>query len=60
MMGHREPMKGGDEVDAFSPWKHVHIWRSTDRHRIKTRHSRRIRHVAKQSLSVTLREVDDS
>lgn len=56
MMGHREPMKGGDEVDAFCRSMRNYLWRNDSCHQTKTRFSRRIRHAAKRSLQDEVRE----
>lgn len=58
MMGHRERMKSGDEVDMFSPWRRVHSPKSIRNcsHRTKIRFSRRIRKAARHSLQNEVRE----
>lgn len=48
-MHHRE-MRGGDEVDAFTAWRRVMIWRAGDRKRIKQGANRRTRRATRQSL----------
>ena len=52
MMDPRQVKQSGDERDAFSVnSKRRLIWgRRSDRHRIKTRFSRRTRHAAKIAL----------
>ena len=51
MMGHKEILKDGDEVDAIYG-KHIYVYlgRSKIAHRIKKRLSRRNRREAKQGL----------
>ncbi|MCA1406129.1 hypothetical protein I6F26_21015 [Ensifer sp. IC3342] len=50
MMGHREKIKGGDEQDCFTKWRHVmcHLHHPRVKHNIKKKFSRRVRKEAKQ------------
>lgn len=51
MMGHREPMKGGEEYDAFTKWRHVlRRPRGGGWHRIKQKFWRRIRAEIRRAL----------
>lgn len=43
MMGHKTPLKSGDEYDALTPWKRFEIWRAGDRKKIKRRFNKRVR-----------------
>jgi hypothetical protein len=51
-MGHREPLKSGDEQDAFSGWRKLLcvFKRPGVARKTKTRFSRRVRHEVKASL----------
>lgn len=50
MMGHKEPMKGGAEFDAFSRWrKHLH-WTRGHLAWIKKHFNRRVRREARAAL----------
>lgn len=51
MMGHREPMKGGDEYDALSKRaKRFHKWRAGVRAWIKRKFNKRVRQDSKPWL----------
>jgi hypothetical protein len=41
--GHREPLKGGDEWDAFTRWRRVVSWARGELARVKRRFARRVR-----------------
>jgi len=58
MMGHREPLKSGDEQDAFSRWRKVIcvFRRPGVARKTKTRFSRRIRHALAIDLRTNLYE----
>jgi hypothetical protein len=52
MMGHREPMKSGDEYDALTRrGKRVHRWRPGQRRSVKRKFSKRIRREAKREAT---------
>lgn len=57
MMGHKEPMKGGLEYDAFTGWRRVLIWRAGQRKRTKQAFSRRVRRRRKRELQLKLLEI---
>lgn len=42
------PMRGGDEVDAFTRWRHNLHWRAGQRRKVKQRYNRRVRRQEKQ------------
>lgn len=42
--------KGGDEVDAFTRWKHMLVWKAGERKRIKRKYHRRNRKHAREEL----------
>lgn len=52
MMGHREKMKGGSEVDAFTGWRryYKYLTRAGVRRWIKQHFNRRIRHEVRLQL----------
>jgi hypothetical protein len=50
MMGHREPLKGGDEYDAFTPWRKVCCWGKGTVHKIKHAFHRRVRRTCRATL----------
>jgi hypothetical protein len=51
MMGHREKIKGGDEQDCFTQWRHVmcYMHRPRVKHNIKKKFSRRVRKEARRA-----------
>ena len=51
MMGHREKLKSGDEMDAIYG-KHIYVYLSCSKvaHKIKKKLSRRVRREVKQGL----------
>lgn len=48
MMGHREPLRGGDEVDTFSRWRRLLKKRAGKFKRVKVRFNRRVRRLFKK------------
>ena len=58
MMGHRDPMKSGDEYDALTGWKRLLHWRPGERKKIKRRHNRRLRHEALDQLAAEEQDFD--
>lgn len=48
MMGHREPLRGGDEVDTFSRWRRLLKKRAGKFKRVKARFNRRVRRLFKK------------
>jgi hypothetical protein len=50
MMGHKQVLKRGDEVDAVSPWRRVHNFRAGDRRKVKRMLNKRERAEARQAL----------
>jgi hypothetical protein len=50
MMGHREKMSGGMEVDTFSRWRRYMKKRAGRFKRVKTMFSRRVRREARAAL----------
>jgi hypothetical protein len=48
MMGHREPLRGGDEHDAFTRWRKVVAWRRGALRAVKRRFARRVRRAERQ------------
>jgi len=57
-MGHREPLKSGDEQDAFSRWRKVLcvFKRPGIARKTKARFSRRVRHDVSTALRINLHE----
>ncbi len=49
MMGHREPLKSGDEYDAFTRWRRVLHWRPGERTSIKQHFWKRQRRIRIES-----------
>ena len=47
MMGHKEKLANGDEVDALTRAKRFYVWRSDVRKAIKKQFSKRVRKDAK-------------
>lgn len=56
MMGHREPLRGGDERDALTKWRNILRKRAGRFTRIEKRVSRRVRRAVRASIH---REVDE-
>lgn len=56
MMGHREPLKGGDEWDVFTGWRKVlkYTARAGVCRAIKTKFNRRQRRESKEEIRKTL------
>jgi hypothetical protein len=54
MMGHREALKSGDEVDAVGSHRHGHHWRPGERKAIKQQLGKRARRKARLALGVSL------
>jgi hypothetical protein len=50
MMGHREALKGGGEVDALLRCKRWHHWRSGVRQAFKRKYNKRQRRDAKAAI----------
>lgn len=46
----RRAMKTGDEVDAFTGWRHMFFWKPGERKAIKTRANRRERREARDDI----------
>jgi len=51
VMGHREPLKSGDEYDALTRWRRVCSYRPGTVKAIKRGFNKRIRREAKHNLS---------
>lgn len=51
MMGHRQKLHGGDEFDAFAPFRRLLFWRAGQRRQIKRRHNKRARKLARLDLN---------
>jgi hypothetical protein len=47
---YRRPAKGGDEVDAFSPYHRAIGFRSGVRAKTKARHNRRVRREGREAI----------
>lgn len=56
MMGQRQTLHGGDEFDAFTPFRRLLYWRAGERRQIKRRHNKRARKLAR--LVETKMELD--
>jgi hypothetical protein len=54
MMGHREALNSGDEVDAVGSHRHDHHWRPGERKAIKRQLGKRARRRARLALGVSL------
>ena len=56
MMGHREPLKGGDEYDVFTGWRKVlkYTSRAGVCRWVKAKFNRRMRREAKSEIRKTL------
>jgi hypothetical protein len=50
MMGHREPMIDGDEMDALTRWKKYIHFKPGERKRIKRKFNRRVRQSGRKAL----------
>lgn len=50
MMGHREPMKSGDEYDALTRAKRFYKWRPGMRAWVKRKFSKRLRREARSVI----------
>lgn len=52
MMGHREKLASGDELDALTRGgKRIHIFRAGDRAKLKRRVNKRARRMARKGLT---------
>jgi hypothetical protein len=52
-MKERIPFKSGDEYDALTKAKSIHIWRAGDRAQIKRRYNKRLRKTEKAKVKMT-------
>jgi hypothetical protein len=54
MMGHREALQSGDEVNAAGSWRQYLHWRPGERKAIKRQLAKRARRKARLALGVSL------